>query len=494
VRRGVSTLFEFCPIGVYRSLPAGTLLRVNPALAQLNGYASEDEMLAQVKDIATGWYVEPGQHAQFMALLQRDGVVRDFVSEVRRHGTGERIWVREHAHMARDERDAVDVCEATVEEITHGVEARAALRRSEEQLRTITAQIPGLVYRLHVSPEGRRRFDFVSSGVRDIFGIEPAAVLADGDLLRSYTHPDDLPLLSSVTSVARQSGAPVVLELRTLPPDGGIRWVQLTSAAVSSDEPGVTRIGVIVDITERKLAQTLRMERDQAAAAQRATTQLLSRMSHELRTPLNAILGFAQLLELGHPTEAQQARCVREILASGRHLLALVDDVLDLSSTQSGQQPPHLESIDLGKAVAQACTMLAGEAETAGIRMELPALQGGPTRVSSDTRRLRQVLGHLLSNAIKYNRPGGRVAVTIARQGERVDLTVADNGIGMTRAQLARLFTPFDRLGVEHSGIAGTGLGLTLSKQLVESMAGTIAVHSVAGEGSAFTVGLPAAT
>ena len=333
-----SSLFEFCPIGVYRSSPDGRQLRANPALVRLNGYDNEAQMLAEVHDIGAEWYVDPERRAQFRQQLEHDGIVHDFVSEVRRHRTRERIWVREHAQAVRDAQGSIRFYEGTVEEVTADVLTREALRRSEELMRRITDQVPALIFRVHITPDGVRRYDFVSSGAREIFGIEPAAIMADGNLLRSCIHPDDWPRYDAARSKAVHAGAPVVLEFRAIAPDRGERWVQLSSSAIVSDEPGTTRIGVVVDITERKQAEQLRLERDHAETARRTAAQLLSRVSHELRTPLNAVLGFAQLLELADPTPEQRARWVHEILNSGRHLLGLVEDLLDLSSAQAGKQ------------------------------------------------------------------------------------------------------------------------------------------------------------
>lgn len=488
-----SSLFEFCPIGVYRSSTDGRQLRANPALVRLNGYDDEAQMLTAVHDIGAEWYVDPARRAQFKQQLERDGIVHDFVSEVRRHRTGERIWVREHAQAVRDAQGAIRFYEGTVEEVTADVLVREALRRSEEQLRHITDQVPALIFRVHISPEGRRRYDFVSSGARAIFGIEPAAIMADGELLRSCIHPDDWSRYNAVRNEAVRAGAPVVLEFRAIAPDRGVRWVQLSSSAVASDEPGVTRIGVVVDITERKQAEQLRQERDHAETARHMSTQFLSRVSHELRTPLNAILGFAQLMELGDPTPEQRARWVHEILTSGRHLLGLVEDVLDLSSAQAGQHRMHTEPVDLGAALAEAASMLSGAAAAGQVALALPDAAGRAVFVAADVRRLRQVLSNLLSNAIKYNRPGGRVDASIAQHGARVELALADTGIGMSPEQMARLYEPFERLGAQHLGIPGTGLGLTLCRQLLEAMGGSIEVQSQPGDGSVFTLTLPAA-
>jgi PAS domain S-box-containing protein len=152
---GFSTLFELLPIGAYRSLPDGTQVRANPALVKLNGYASEAELLAGVKDIGTEWYVQAGRRDAFKHLLETEGRVTGFVSEVYRHCTRERIWIRENAHVVRDAEGRILYYEGTVEDITEQRRAELALQASEAQLREIAEQMPAVVYRVRFEPEGQ---------------------------------------------------------------------------------------------------------------------------------------------------------------------------------------------------------------------------------------------------------------------------------------------------------------------------------------------------
>ena len=252
-------------------------------------------------------------------------------------------------------------------------------------------------------------------------------------------------------------------------------------------------VGTHTDITARKQADVLRHERDRAAAADQAKTQFLSRVSHELRTPLNAVLGFAQLLAMQPPASPAQAGWVGHILASGRHLLSLLDDVLDLSSAETGQLQIHLEPLALAPLVAEALLMFEAQAQAAGvvIATDLPAAPQGLVR--SDRKRLLQVLSNLLSNAIKYNRPGGWVRLSLQPEGDHWRLEVSDSGPGLRTEQQALLFQPFERLGAQRGPIAGTGLGLALSRQLAQAMGIDITVRSAPGRGSVFSLRLPAA-
>jgi PAS domain S-box-containing protein len=619
----LSSLFDFLPIGAYRSSPDGAMLRANPALVRLNGYASEAEMLADVRDIAREWYVDPNRRDEFRARLERDGQVIAFVSEIYRYKTRERVWISENAHLLRDADGRALFYEGTVEEVTARVQAEAALQRSERQLRDIAARVPGFVYELLVGHDGRRRFGFVSEGVHGLLGITPQDLQRDGGLIRRLQHPEDRVRVGQAMDEALEAGSPLQVEYRVVLGDGTVKWVQMTSSPMTAEPSGTVRVGVMVDITaikqseaalreseqrwklalesvgdgvwdwnlatgqevvsprllemyglgvddhdgradalddlthpddraqmqldrdahlsgrkpayvnehrircssgewkwvlsrgmvierdaagrplrmigthtdisERREAETLRQERDRAAAAQKAQTAFLSRVSHELRTPLNAIIGFAQLLELERVGTPRQGAWVKTIIDSGRHLLALVNDLLDLSSAQTGELQFAPVKTDLASLLREVWTMHAASAADAAIRFDdrLPA--AGTLHVLADATRLKQVLSNLISNAIKYNRPGGRVTVAALQDGDVVAVDVEDSGQGIPDEQLARLFTPFERAGAQHSTIAGTGLGLALSRQLAEAMGGSLDVQSTPGQGSVFSLRLRSA-
>jgi PAS domain S-box-containing protein len=250
-----ASLFNFLPIGAYRSSPDGRMIRSNQALVELNGYATEAEHLAAVKDIASEWYVDPLRRDQFKQRLERDGFVRGFVSEIWRHKTRERIWISENAHIVRDAQGRVLYYEGTVEDVTERVQNQEALRRSEEQLRQITAQVPGMVFVLHVASDGRREYHFVSSGVRDIYGFGPEDLMRDPMLIARYRHPDDQALLERDLNQIRLGPVDLGGEFRVVLPDGQIKWIYRRSCTVSSDASGSLRVGVLLDITGRKAAE-----------------------------------------------------------------------------------------------------------------------------------------------------------------------------------------------------------------------------------------------
>jgi signal transduction histidine kinase len=223
-----------------------------------------------------------------------------------------------------------------------------------------------------------------------------------------------------------------------------------------------------------------------------SSNEALSRVSHELRTPLNAILGFGQLLELEELNESQR-HSVEQILAGGRHLLSLIEDVVDLSRAGAGNLELSAGPVGVADELTQCAELCSPLAAEKSLSVDVEA-GDQPVWALADRRRLKQVLLNLISNAIKYNRPGGSLTLRAGADGEDVvRIDVIDSGLGMTDAQLARLFVPFERLDAALHGIEGNGLGLAVCKALTEAMGGTIEVASTPGQGSTFSLRLSAA-
>ncbi|MBZ5604652.1 MAG: response regulator [Acidobacteriia bacterium] len=246
------------------------------------------------------------------------------------------------------------------------------------------------------------------------------------------------------------------------------------------------------DISERKRAEEeLRVAKLQAEEASRAKSDLLSRTSHELRTPLNAILGFAQLLEMGELCEMDRGN-VEQILKGGRHLLKLINEVLDIAGIESGRRGLSLEAVYVRDAVAESVDLVRPLAAQRGISIH-DAVQAVHW-VMADRQRLQQVLINLLSNAVKYNREGGTVIIDSERRPDgSLRVLVRDTGPGIAPGDLAKVFMPFERLGAEQAGVEGTGLGLSFAKSFMEAMGGSIGVSSAPGAGATFWIDIPPA-
>jgi signal transduction histidine kinase/CheY-like chemotaxis protein len=242
----------------------------------------------------------------------------------------------------------------------------------------------------------------------------------------------------------------------------------------------------------RQRSMELREAKEAADKANAAKSEYLSRMSHELRTPLNAILGFAQLLELEDLGEEQREN-LHFILSAARHLLALINEVLDIAAIEAGRLPLSLEPVAVADVVAETVSLIRPLADQHQVLLVSPS-QEFQVHVLGDRQRLKQILLNLLSNAVKYNRQGGRVELECSpAEGDRLRLEVLDTGPGIAPEAIDQLFVPFERLGVEESGVEGAGLGLPLSRRLAEAMGGTLEVATTVGQGSRFWVELPVA-
>ncbi len=257
----------------------------------------------------------------------------------------------------------------------------------------------------------------------------------------------------------------------------------------SVSESGLMRI-YFLDITERKRAEEALWKAGVAERANQAKSEFLSRMSHELRTPLNAILGFAQLLGMDS-LSPEQREGVGHILKGGQHLLELINEVLDIARIEAGRLAIALEPVSLKDVVTEAVELITPLAAKANVHLNVAAASFGEQSILADHQRIKQVLLNLLSNGIKYNHAGGTVSLSYEKTPEgRLRIHVRDTGPGIPLERMERLFTPFERLGAEQAGVEGTGLGLALSRRLVEAMGGNLGVDSAVGRGSTFWVEL----
>lgn len=364
-------------------------------------------------------------------------------------------------------------------------ESIVAIQASEMRFRAFVTASAEVVYRM--SPDWRE--------MRHLHGRnfmadthEPTA-----QWLNNYIHPRDQARVLAAIDAAIAAKSIFELEHRVLRVDGELGWAQSRAVPLLDPDGAIIEwIGAATDVTDRKrIEASLIAALATAEDANRAKSDFLSHMSHELRSPLNAVLGFAQLLRSGTPPPtAQQEESVGEILKAGWYLLGLIEEVLDLSLIESGRLSCVLEPVPLAEVLSDCQALVEGQAAAHGIRLSV-AQPDDACIVSVDRTRLKQVFVNLLSNAIKYNREGGTVQVHCEAVGRgRICIRIKDSGSGLSPEQLTHIFQPFERLGREAGAIEGTGIGLALSKRLVELMGGCIGVHSVVGQGSVFWVEL----
>ncbi|MEP7017929.1 MAG: PAS domain S-box protein [Actinomycetota bacterium] len=372
---------------------------------------------------------------------------------------------------------------AVVRDLTEERLLEQEAAENETRLRQLAESVDVVFLLLQLEPTA---YLYVSPHCRDVLGLDLE------ELVNPLTaHPLDRAELELGFIPALVAGLPAESEHRILTPDGGFRWVRAVARPVPNPHgPPERTVVTVEDITRRmEAAEALKAAEAAARTANEAKNHFLSRMSHELRTPLNAVLGFGQLLEM-QLADTEHAESVDHILHGGRHLLNLINDVLDIARIEAGETSISREPVLVTTVVGEALALMAPLAESAGVTLVAsPGL--GDCWVLADKQRLRQILLNLLSNAVKYNRAGGTVWVEHRAGEAEVAITVRDDGPGIDLELQGRLFTPFDRLGAEGTGVEGTGIGLALTRSLAELMYGSLGVDSAPGRGSAFTVTLP---
>jgi len=366
-----------------------------------------------------------------------------------------------------------------------------ALRASEEKYRSLFDSIDeGFCIIEKVRGDTDAQLDFRHIEVNPAFEIQAGVSNVVGKTLRQ-AFPDLAEQWYVIYDTILETGEPSRLELELW---AGGPVLELYAFRVAGGTQ--SRVAVIFkDISVRKRVDSeLKVALAAAEKANSAKSEFLSSMSHELRSPLNAILGFAQLLDTASPALPPKHKdSPKQILKAGWYLLELINEVLDLAKIESGSVSMSLESSSLNELLRDCQAMIEPQARKSGIRVRFSHPEV-PLFVLADRTRVKQVFVNLLSNAIKYNRAGGTVDVTCsAGAGDCVRVSFRDTGEGLGPDKLAQLFQSFNRLGQEAGFEEGTGIGLVVSKQLIEIMGGTIGVQSTVGVGSVFWIELAAA-
>ena len=409
------------------------------------------------------------------------------------HKDGRRIPVEIHAqtvqYAGREARCVV------LRDISERHKAKREIQESEAMFRQAArlAQLGHWAW-----SEDEDRLVEISSEYARIFGLPAEQVLSDyatRTQVNETIHADDRERYWEVIAESDENVKSYAIEYRLIRPSGEVRYVREVGEPVVDKEGKIVRaVGTLQDITQIKQAEIeILAAKDEAEFANNAKSEFLSRMSHELRTPLNAVLGFGQLLEMDKDklTE-EQNEGISHIISGGTHLLQLIDEVLDIARVDSGNLEISMEAVSLDQALGEA--MLLINPLAARHNVTLGELSNNGFRVLADERRLKQVLVNLLSNAVKYNRAGGMVEVSHDEiEDGLIRIAVSDTGLGIRAEDQATLFEPFARVSGSVHSAEGTGIGLTITKRLVELMGGVIGFESEYGKGTTFWVVLPGA-
>jgi PAS domain S-box-containing protein len=480
---------------------------VNPAAERLTGWAIDEALgqevgaivrfQASVRPAITG--VAPGLHDDATALVRavlhngRPVPVAHALGLLSRSGTEKPV--DETAAPVDDDKGKRLGAVLVLRDAAERVAREALLRASEARFRNAFDFAPLGMALVSMAGEIIQANDalcrLLGTGREQLSRANQAELTVEAD--RDHE-------ARRLRELASAPGGVVQFEKCYLRPAGQEPVCTLVSVSLMQDDGQSTcYLYQVHDLTEQNLAaQHLaaladeRMRRVASELANTSKTEFLSRVSHEMRTPLNAVIGFAQLLQLQAASDPPRIHTYAEhIRAAGEHLLALVTDLLDLNQVAQGGLKLVLEPVNLSAVVSDVLRWLQGQAQVHGI--ELVTSMPRELVVLADARRLRQVLLNLGSNAVKYNRQGGRVTISAALLSTgRVTLSVKDGGIGMTPEQLDRLFQPFERLGAERTKVPGTGLGLVIARSLMAEMHGLLAVQSTPRGGTTVTIELQA--
>jgi len=331
-----------------------------------------------------------------------------------------------------------------------------------------------------------------------ILGLEPGSVTPSMEMFFDIVHPDDLPHVEGIIREAMEDLQDYAMEYRIMLPNGDIRMIE-EFGQVSVDDGGklLRLTGAVHDITERNKVETeLRIAKEHAELASRAKSAFLANMSHELRTPLNAIIGFSDLMNnqvLGPVGNDQYRSYLKDIHDSGHHLLAVINDVLDVSKIEAGKFSVILQNVALSDLLEKAYRFTAGQAQVAGVHLQMK-LDDDLPMVKADPRKSLQTLLNILSNAVKFTPENGTISVETFLELEHVRVTVTDTGIGMSPREVARALKPFEQIDTRlERRYEGTGLGLYLAKSFAEHGGGTLNINSVKGKGTAISITFPLA-
>ncbi len=469
----------------------GNIVYANDKFCAISQY-SREELLGQNHRL-----IKSGTHPPelYRAMWRTIAAGRTWHGEVcNRRKDGELYWVKATIAPVLDDQGKPHQYISIRTDITTQMRLEETAKEQELWLKTILDNIGGGVYTL----DSHGRLTYFNAEAEHILGWRLEEI--KGQQLHQIIHhhrPDGRPLPAAECPIhlaMRDNRTYRSREDVLFRKDGTQVPVHLIGAPLHVGGKRHGSVAIFYDATEeQQLQQRLIEAKEAAERANQAKSDFLSSMSHELRTPMNAILGFGQLMEYDDTLPDEHKDSVHEILKGGHHLLELINEVLDLAKIESGRIDLSLEPVELA-GLAEDCRQMIqpmAAARQIALRLDVPA----ETAVRADRTRLKQVLLNLLSNAVKYNREGGDIHLGVQpAAGERMRIAVADTGAGIAPERMAELFQPFNRLDAEHSKIEGTGIGLTITRRLIELMGGEVGVDSQVGVGSTFWLELPSET
>ena len=404
----------------------------------------------------------------------------------------------EDRNLGKDAGQGVRALARLVRVAIENDHSAAALRTANERFAALAASIPGVVYQRRVSPDGEIRYTYISEGAYDLFGVPAEEILADPKALFACHGPSYREDFRERLLEASKTLTIWDVEAEIISRDGKRKWTHAIARPKQMPDGSVLWDGVILDATRiARREQELVHAKERAELENRGKSEFIATMSHELRTPLNAIIGFSDIMSqelhgpLGH---ASYRGYSRDILESGRLLLAIINDVLDISKVESGKIELHEETIDLSALAASLLRLARERAEAAGVSVTAEVPDGLPW-LRADERLIKQIMTNLLSNAIKFTPKGGSAVMRATCDGSNaLALSVEDTGIGIAPEDIPRALERFGQIDSSLSRrYPGTGLGLPLVKAFTELHGGSFELESAPSVGTTAIVRFPAA-
>ena len=479
----VAEIIASAPISLVMTDREMTVISTSPRWLESRGLVGQQVMGRSLYDLVP--QTREKWSAAYDRCLAGEQISAGRVEMVKPDGsTG---WLQAELTPWRDAAGEIGGLIITSHDITQMVEALESTARSEERLK-LAMEIADL----HVWELDYRRRELIKVGAEDTFFTEAKTY---DELFRdiwSTIDPRDLKQVEAAWTRHVETGEPYRPEYRVVRSDDKEVWVQGSAIYQEDDERRPLRmIGAMQNITHRKAAErALVQAKEEAESATHAKSAFLATMSHEIRTPLNGVLGMAQAMAMGDLAEQQRAR-LDVIRQSGESLLAILNDVLDLSKIEAGKLELEQAEFDIDETVSSALAAFAATAQAKGLAFTLKVRPSARGVYRGDSVRVRQILYNLVSNALKFTERGG-VAVSVALRKGGLRLTVTDSGIGVATDKLASLFQKFEQADASTTRrYGGTGLGLAICRDLAQLMGGTISAKSAPGEGATFTVDLP---